>query len=86
MLTLKLITEEKDRVVRGLEKKHFKNAQETIAGISIGTMTFISVVKELHPSIAAASSISFGMFLKNCISMKMKYVSVANSVGTMSGK
>ena len=30
MLTLKLITEETDRVVRGLEKKHFKNAKEAI--------------------------------------------------------
>lgn len=30
MLTLKLITEEKDRVIRGLEKKHFPNAAETI--------------------------------------------------------
>ena len=30
MLTLKLITEETDKVVKGLEKKHFKNAQETI--------------------------------------------------------
>ena len=30
MLTLKLITEEKDRVVRGLEKKHFPNAAEAV--------------------------------------------------------
>ena len=30
MLTLKLITEETDRVVRGLEKKHFHGAQEAI--------------------------------------------------------
>ena len=30
MLTLKLITEETDRVIRGLEKKHFKGAKETI--------------------------------------------------------
>jgi len=30
MLTLKLITEETDRVVRGLEKKHFANAREAI--------------------------------------------------------
>ena len=30
MLTLKLITEETDRVVRGLEKKHFKGAKEAI--------------------------------------------------------
>ena len=30
MLTLKLITEETQRVVRGLEKKNFKNAQAAI--------------------------------------------------------
>ncbi len=30
MLTLKLITEETDRVIRGLEKKHFKNAKQAI--------------------------------------------------------
>ncbi|MBP5381501.1 MAG: serine--tRNA ligase [Bacteroidaceae bacterium] len=31
MLTLKLITEETDRVIRGLEKKHFTGAKEAIA-------------------------------------------------------
>ena len=30
MLTLKLITEETERVIRGLEKKHFKGANEAI--------------------------------------------------------
>lgn len=30
MLTLKLITEQTDRVVRGLEKKHFPNAKEAV--------------------------------------------------------
>ena len=30
MLTLKLITEETDRVIKGLEKKHFKGAREAI--------------------------------------------------------
>ena len=30
MLTLKVITNETEKVVKGLEKKHFKNAQETI--------------------------------------------------------
>ncbi|MBF1386881.1 serine--tRNA ligase [Prevotella aurantiaca] len=30
MLTLKLISEETERVIEGLEKKHFKNAKETI--------------------------------------------------------
>ena len=30
MLTLKLITEETERVIRGLEKKHFQGAKEAI--------------------------------------------------------
>ena len=30
MLTIKQITDNTDAVIRGLEKKHFKNAQETI--------------------------------------------------------
>ena len=33
MLTLKLITEETDRVIRGLEKKHFKGAKEAIGEV-----------------------------------------------------
>ncbi|MCH5310512.1 MAG: serine--tRNA ligase [Prevotella sp.] len=33
MLTLKLITEETERVIRGLEKKHFKGAKEAVEGV-----------------------------------------------------
>ena len=33
MLTLKLITEEKERVIKGLEKKHFKGAAEAIDSV-----------------------------------------------------
>lgn len=33
MLTLKLISEETERVICGLEKKHFKNAKETVANV-----------------------------------------------------
>ena len=33
MLTLKLINEETERVIRGLEKKHFKGAAEAIAAV-----------------------------------------------------
>ena len=33
MLTLKLITEEKERVIKGLEKKHFKGAAEAIDNV-----------------------------------------------------
>jgi len=33
MLTLKLINEETDRVIKGLEKKHFANAREAIDNV-----------------------------------------------------
>ena len=33
MLTIKQITENTDAVLRGLEKKHFKNAQEVISQV-----------------------------------------------------
>ena len=33
MLTIKQITENTDAVIRGLEKKHFKGAKETIAQV-----------------------------------------------------
>ena len=33
MLTLKMITEQTDKVIAGLEKKHFANAKETIAQV-----------------------------------------------------
>ena len=33
MLTLKLINEETERVIKGLKKKHFENAEEAIANV-----------------------------------------------------
>ena len=33
MLTIRQITDNTDAVVRGLEKKHFKNAKETIGQV-----------------------------------------------------
>ena len=33
MLTIKQITDNTDAVIRGLEKKHFKNAKETIGQV-----------------------------------------------------
>ena len=35
MLTLKLITEETERVIRGLEKKHFDGAKEAIDNVLV---------------------------------------------------
>ena len=33
MLTLKLINEETERVIKGLKKKHFENAEDAIAEV-----------------------------------------------------
>lgn len=33
MLTIKQITDDKEAVIRGLEKKHFKGAREAIDGV-----------------------------------------------------
>ena len=33
MLTLKLISEETERVIRGLEKKHFEGAREAVENV-----------------------------------------------------
>lgn len=35
MLTLKLISEETERVIKGLEKKHFEDARKTIENVLI---------------------------------------------------
>jgi seryl-tRNA synthetase len=41
MLTIKQITENTDLVIKGLEKKHFKNAKEAIQKV---------IESERHPS------------------------------------
>ena len=33
MLTIKLISEETERVIKGLEKKHFKGAREAVENV-----------------------------------------------------
>lgn len=58
MLTLKLITEETDRVIRGLEKKHFKGAKETIAQVLQLNDKRRSTQNQLDKNLAEVNSLS----------------------------
>ena len=49
MLTLKLINEETERVIKGLKKKHFENAEDAIAEV-IETVIFLRQKNCLHAS------------------------------------
>ena len=69
-----------------LDHMNWNRPADTIAGQSIGTSTSTSVCMMLQPSIFAASSSSRGMLRMNWISMYTKYVSCANSDGTISAR
>lgn len=58
MLTLKVITEETDRVVRGLEKKRFKDAKESIAKVIELNDKRRSTQNQLDTNLAEVNSIS----------------------------
>lgn len=58
MLTLKLITEETDRVIRGLEKKHFKEAKETIDQVLQLNDKRRSTQNQLDKNLAEVNSLS----------------------------
>lgn len=58
MLTLKLITEETDRVIRGLEKKHFKDARESIAKVIELNDKRRSTQKQLDKNLAEVNFLS----------------------------
>lgn len=58
MLTLKMITEETDRVIRGLEKKHFKGAQESIAKVIELNDKRRSTQNQLDTNLAEVNSLS----------------------------
>ena len=66
MLTIKLITENTDAVIRGLEKKHFKGAQETIAKVLELNDKRRSTQNELDKTLAEinATSKSIGQLMK----------------------
>ena len=58
MLTLKLITEETDRVIRGLEKKHFRNAKESIAKVIELNDKRRSAQNQLDKNLAEVNTVS----------------------------
>lgn len=58
MLTLKLITEETDRVIRGLEKKRFKDARESIAKVIGLNDKRRSTQNQLDKNLAEVNSLS----------------------------
>ena len=66
MLTIKLITENTDAVIRGLEKKHFKGAQETIEKVLELNDKRRSTQNELDKNLAEinATSKSIGQLMK----------------------
>lgn len=66
MLTLKVITEETDRVIRGLEKKHFKDAKESIAKVIELNDKRRSTQNQLDKNLAEVNSLSksIGMLMK----------------------
>ena len=58
MLTIKQITENTDAVLRGLEKKHFKNAKETIDQVIALNNKRRSTQNELDKNLAEVNSLS----------------------------
>lgn len=66
MLTLKLITEETERVIAGLEKKHFKGAREAIDGVISVDKTRRQAQTDLDRNLAAAKKLAgeIGMLMK----------------------
>ena len=58
MLTIKQITENTEAVLRGLEKKHFKNAKETIDQVIALNDKRRSTQNELDKNLAEVNSLS----------------------------
>ena len=58
MLTIKLITEKTDEVIRGLEKKHFKGAQEAINKVLELDKKRRNAQNQLDKNLAEVNSIS----------------------------
>ena len=67
MLTLKLITEQYDRVIAGLNKKHFKGAKEAIDAVIAKDKERKSTQKQLDDNLAEANKLAktIGMLMKN---------------------
>lgn len=66
MLTLKLITEQYDRVIAGLEKKHFHGAKEAIDAVIAKDQERKATQRVLDDNLAEANKLakSIGMFMK----------------------
>ena len=64
MLTIKQITENTDAVIRGLEKKHFKGAKETIAQVIEVNDKRRNTQNQLDKNLAEVNSLSKTMKLK----------------------
>ena len=66
MLTIKQITDNTEAVIRGLEKKHFKNAQETIEQVLAFNDKRKSTQNVLDKNLAEVNAISksIGMLMK----------------------
>lgn len=66
MLTIKQITENPDLVIKGLEKKHFKNAKETIAKVIELNDKRKNAQKELDKNLAESKILakSIGQYIK----------------------
>ena len=58
MLTIKQITENTDAVLRGLEKKHFKNAQEVISQVIEANDKRRNSQNQLDKNLAEVNSLS----------------------------
>ena len=58
MLTIKQITEDTDKVIRGLEKKHFANAKETIAKVLELNVQRRSAQNQLDKNLSEVNSTS----------------------------
>ena len=58
MLTIKQITENTDAVIRGLEKKHFKNAKEAIEQVLAYNNKRKSTQAVLDNNLAEVNSLS----------------------------
>ena len=58
MLTLKLITEETERVIKGLEKKHFNGAKEAIEEVMATDKKRREAQTELDANLAAAKKLA----------------------------
>ena len=66
MLTLKLITEQTERVIKGLEKKHFNGAKEAIEEVMATDKKRREAQTELDQNLAAAKKLAgeIGMLMK----------------------